>query len=210
MSKITDLGMAHGHHGVRKTIKLVQLVLDNSPSYSLGGVAPVTAMTGIKAISPFDPIAVRQSATPATLEEIQQIVVFRSRSCELHWSVCTSGWSKPTTTFALVMDTQGGRSKAPGWLNSNSLELSGDLLQHVAHNSEGHVVLKILRASYDAAAKCYKLTVRWRGLSEQEDSWEPVQVMLEDVPAVVKAFISAHADEEIVRQLADAHGLAIE
>ncbi|EGZ24057.1 hypothetical protein PHYSODRAFT_311193 [Phytophthora sojae] len=85
--------------------------------------------------------------------------------------------------------------------SDSSLELSEALLQHVAHNSEGHVVLKFVCASYEAAAKCYKLL---------EGSWEPVQVMLEDVPAAVKAFITAHADEDIVRQLAEAHGLAIE
>ncbi|OWZ06154.1 hypothetical protein PHMEG_00021630, partial [Phytophthora megakarya] len=41
----------------------------------------------------------------------------------------------------------------------DSLEVSEDLLLHVAHISEGHVVEKFLQAINDTVAKCYKLLV---------------------------------------------------
>ncbi|KAE9082795.1 hypothetical protein PF010_g21445 [Phytophthora fragariae] len=228
-------------------------------------------MTGIKAMSPFDPLAVPQSVTPATLEDIQQnrriqldklqpaleqmhkrivetnnkvrargrqvrgqkqgtrmaqievgdFVLYadvwahsRSKLC-VRWcgpaqvTAATSNWIFKIKNLVTGDEREAHASRLKFYSDS-SLEVSEELLQHVAHNSEGHVVSKFLRASYDTAAKSYKLLVRWRGLSEQEDSWEPVQVMLEDVPAAVKAFIADHADESIVRKLADAHGISID
>jgi hypothetical protein len=52
-----------------RVIKVVQMVLNHSPSPSLGGVAPVTAMTGLPAMHPLDQLAVPGSVKTATLSE---------------------------------------------------------------------------------------------------------------------------------------------
>ncbi|KAG2870789.1 hypothetical protein PC116_g7687 [Phytophthora cactorum] len=74
----------------------------------------------------------------------------------------------------------------------NSLDVNEDLLQHIAQNSEGHVVDFLLKARYNKTAKRHEIKVHWRGLDQLEDSWEPAEVLLEDVPNAVKAFVSTH------------------
>ncbi|GMF45199.1 unnamed protein product [Phytophthora fragariaefolia] len=154
-------------------------------------------MTGITATSPFDTIAVPQSVTPATLEDIQQnrriqleklqvaLELMHKRIVETNNKVrarrrqvrgqkqvtaVTSNWIFKIKNLVTGDEREAHASRLKFYSDS-SLEVSEELLQHVAHNREGHVVSKFLRASYDAPAKGYKLLVQWRGLSEQEDSW---------------------------------------
>ncbi|KAE9350482.1 hypothetical protein PF008_g6425 [Phytophthora fragariae] len=82
-----------------------------------------------------------------------------------------------------------------------SLNVTEDLLLHVAHNGEGHVVHSLLEARYNRQEKRHEIKVRWRGLDVVEDSWEPADVLLQDVPAVVKAFVRAHGKLTPVKAL---------
>ncbi|KAJ8527394.1 hypothetical protein ON010_g14869 [Phytophthora cinnamomi] len=54
-----------------RVIKIVQMVLNHTPSPALGGVAPVTAMTGLKAMGPADHIEVPGPVKQATLAGVQ-------------------------------------------------------------------------------------------------------------------------------------------
>ncbi|GMF32353.1 unnamed protein product [Phytophthora fragariaefolia] len=56
-----------------KVLKIVQLVLNQSPSVSLGGVAPVTAMTGLQAMNSLDPVVSPVDIEPISLEELRAI-----------------------------------------------------------------------------------------------------------------------------------------
>uniref|UniRef100_H3H500 Chromo domain-containing protein n=1 Tax=Phytophthora ramorum TaxID=164328 RepID=H3H500_PHYRM len=75
---------------------------------------------------------------------------------------------------------------------------------HIAHNSEGHVVEKLLDARYDAATKQFQLLVHWRGLDALEDSWEPAVSLFADVPVLVRAFVRDRAGVPEVKRLAKA------
>ncbi|KAF4129967.1 Chromo (CHRromatin Organization MOdifier) domain [Phytophthora infestans] len=75
------------------------------------------------------------------------------------------------------------------------------MLKHVAHNSEGHVVDKLLKALYNSEAKRHEIEVRWRGLSNEEDSWVPADTLLQDVPAAVRAFVKNNHKQSEVRAL---------
>ncbi|KAH7462147.1 Gag-Pol polyprotein [Phytophthora ramorum] len=83
----------------------------------------------------------------------------------------------------------------------SSSEVTEGLLQHVAHNSEGHVVDTLRDARYDVKAKQFPFFVHWRGLSELEDSWESATTLLEDVTVLAKAYLRAHLKETIVKRL---------
>ncbi|KAF4045960.1 Calponin homology domain-containing proteinromo [Phytophthora infestans] len=74
------------------------------------------------------------------------------------------------------------------------LGITEDLLAQVAHNSEGHVVEELKEARYNSTAKTHELLVKWRGLTEEENSWEPVQNVIEDVPVLVKKFLTSNQD----------------
>ena len=41
------------------------------------------------------------------------------------------------------------------------------------------------------------LLVRWKHHTEQERTWEPLQQLVEDVPALVTAYVNAQADERL-------------
>ncbi|KAF4131921.1 Chromo (CHRromatin Organization MOdifier) domain [Phytophthora infestans] len=74
------------------------------------------------------------------------------------------------------------------------LGITEDLLAQVAHNSEGHVVEELKEARYNSTAKTHELLVKWRGLTEEVNSWEPVQNVIEDVPVLVKKFLTSNQD----------------
>lgn len=56
-----------------RVIKLVQVVLNHSPSPSLDGVAPITAMTGLPVVNPLDPIAVPGDVEFSTIDAVRTI-----------------------------------------------------------------------------------------------------------------------------------------
>jgi hypothetical protein len=86
----------------------------------------------------------------------------------------------------------------------HSLNVDQELLDHVAHNGEGHVVEKIVDCRYSAPMKRYEVLVHWRGLDSIEDSWEPAAVLLEDVPQVMQRYVKAHADHPVVMKMKQA------
>lgn len=86
-----------------------------------------------------------------------------------------------------------------------TLDVTEDLLHHIAHNSEGHVVAELLDSRYSEVDKRFELLANWRGLSSAEDSWEPAATLLEDVP--VKHFIRAHRRTAKTKMLASALAL---
>lgn len=89
----------------------------------------------------------------------------------------------------------------------SALDVTGEILEHVAHNSEGHVVDRILGARYNASRKQHELHIRWRGLAEAEDSWEPALTIYTDVKAAVRAFFDAHLSDPAVQAMASALGI---
>ncbi|OWY93033.1 hypothetical protein PHMEG_00037716 [Phytophthora megakarya] len=88
--------------------------------------------------------------------------------------------------------------------NDATLDVSEDLLHHIAHNSEGHVVAEILDSRYSESEKRFELLVSWRGLSNADDSWEPATTLLEDIPVMVKHFVRAHRRTAETKNLASA------
>ncbi|ETV72286.1 hypothetical protein H257_12747 [Aphanomyces astaci] len=70
-----------------------------------------------------------------------------------------------------------------------SLHVSEDFKEHVAHNSEGYEVEAIVDARYVAAKKDYEVLLKWRGLNDVENSWEPAATIKEDV-SMAKAYFT--------------------
>lgn len=251
-----------------RVIKVVQMILNQSPSKSMGGVAPITAMTGLRAMSPLDQLAVPGPIGSTTWEEIQvkqreNIAKLQAAMDNMHrrTAKAASGaraagrtsrdnkrgtsmaqfdigdfvlyadvwahardklkvkWCGPAQVTAAtsnwVFEIQnmitGERKEAHAsrlkFYADSTLEINEELLLHVAHNSEGHVVHSLLDARYSAKEKRHELRVHWRGLDTAEDSWEPADVLLQDVPAAVKAFVRAHGRRQPVKALGKALGI---
>ncbi|ETK78126.1 hypothetical protein L915_15791 [Phytophthora nicotianae] len=218
-----------------KVIKIVQLVLNQSVSDSLGGVAPITAMTGLPAMNPLDPVVTPEGMEAASLDEVRairganfaklakvleelhkRVAIGRSaaqRRGERKRSNAVPRWRnlKLGTLFLenlLTGETKEAHATRLKFYADSSLGIAEDLLAHVAHNNEGHVVEKLLEARYDATSAMNQLLVKWRGLCELENTWEPVQNLLEDVPALVKRFAAQNKKDPAVKSMASAHGIA--
>ncbi|KAJ8558745.1 hypothetical protein ON010_g8706 [Phytophthora cinnamomi] len=73
----------------------------------------------------------------------------------------------------------------------------------------GHVIEELRQVRHDSDRNGCDILVKWHGFSETGNSWEPVQHLLEDVPAAVKRFLIQHADDALVQELAAAGGLAL-
>ncbi|GMF65957.1 unnamed protein product [Phytophthora lilii] len=198
-----------------RVIKVVQLVLNNTPSLSLGGVAPVTAMTELSAMGPSDHIAIPGPVELATLGEIQTVqranVVKLQQALEMmHKRTATINsavraaerkghdkasklrvnWCGPAqvvaTTLNWIFEVRNlvtGQQKEVHasrlkFYFDRSLDFSEDLLLHIAHNSEGHIVDSLLEARYHRTEKRHELKVHWRAFDSIEDSWEPAATLI--------------------------------
>ncbi len=78
--------------------------------------------------------------------------------------------------------------------------MTTELLDHVAHNSEGFEVEELV-----AAKKAYEVLIKWRGLQDLESSWEPAASIKEDVPALFRAFCMKKKAPAIVVKMAKDH-----
>ncbi|GMF45863.1 unnamed protein product [Phytophthora fragariaefolia] len=245
-----------------RVVKIVQMVLNNTPSQALGGVAPITAMMGLAAMGPSDSIAVPGALDSVTLESIQatqrqNVVKLQTALEDLHRRVSKANkatraagrstmnnkkgaamaqfdigdyvlyadvwqhtrsklrvkWCGPAQVTATVSNwifeienlITGQRREAHAsrlkFYADASMDVSEHLLRHVAHNSEGHVVAELLNARYNPTLKQHEIELRWRGLSEAEDSLEPAITLLQDVPTVARAFVKKYSQRSAVRAL---------
>ncbi|KAF4147751.1 Chromo (CHRromatin Organization MOdifier) domain [Phytophthora infestans] len=249
-------------------IKIVQMVLNNTPSPALGGVAPITAMTGLKAMGPSDHLVIPGPFKTTTLEKIQlkqRVNVTRlqgalenmhKRITEVNATLRASGrrthdkkkgavmtqfdiddfvlyadvwqhtrsklrdkWCGPAQVVATVSNwvfeiqnlITGQRKEAHAsrlkFYADRSLNKTEELLLHIAHNSEGHVVDSLLEARYNRQEKRHQIKVRWQGFDSAEDSWEPATNLFQDVPAAVKGFARTKSNLGPVKALRKAFQL---
>ena len=69
------------------------------------------------------------------------------------------------------------------------LLVTQDLLDHVAYVEGGHIVEALIDCKYNRQAKEWNILVKWMGIDEIENTWEPLSTLLEDVPAIVHKMI---------------------
>jgi hypothetical protein len=82
-----------------------------------------------------------------------------------------------------------------------SLEVSADLLAHVAHKTQGYEVQDLLDLRYDSEAQQFVIIVSWLGFDVDDNSWEP---LLEDILSVVLAFLDALPDRDLAARASEA------
>ncbi|KAH9174847.1 hypothetical protein AeNC1_017668, partial [Aphanomyces euteiches] len=75
------------------------LVLNQTPSETIGGIAPITAMTGSKPMSPLDLIPIPGSAEVVTLQELwdcrlQELAALQNAVEKMHQEVSDASSSK--------------------------------------------------------------------------------------------------------------------
>ena len=75
---------------------------------------------------------------------------------------------------------------------AKDIEISEELLNFVSQEKEAYQVshFKGLRSN----GSSYDVHVHWLGFEDNEDSWEPVEKLYEDVPLLLHEFLKSHPD----------------
>jgi hypothetical protein len=88
-----------------------------------------------------------------------------------------------------------------------SQAVTAELVEQIAHNELDYDVRAIKEIRFDAGAKQYQVMVSWLGFNCDDDTWEPLPVMLEDVPDKVNAFFKLSDKQYLVAEARRSLGL---
>jgi hypothetical protein len=78
-----------------------------------------------------------------------------------------------------------------------ALEVSAELLDHIAHNNSGFDIQALRNLRYDPETKSYCVEVSWLGFDEAENTWEPLANLAEDVPELVERLLENLLDKDL-------------
>lgn len=84
----------------------------------------------------------------------------------------------------------------------SSLNISTDLIDHVASQGTLLAVDALVDHRYHDDMKAFEVKVKWQGLEEIEDSWDPMKVLSEDVPQLMNNYANDKNDERLQRAVA--------
>lgn len=78
--------------------------------------------------------------------------------------------------------------------HDSSLDITADIQAHLAHQKGSYEVSAFRDLRYDAESKSYYVLVSWVGFEESDDTWEPLQILYEDLPKEVLSFLLSFSD----------------
>jgi hypothetical protein len=81
-----------------------------------------------------------------------------------------------------------------------SLDVSEELLQHVAFQQSGYEVSSLRDVRRSISNSRFEVLVSWRGFDTAEDTWEPLSSLAADVPQLLHRFLERHKHSDIARQ----------
>ncbi|KAG2778310.1 hypothetical protein PC129_g11345 [Phytophthora cactorum] len=76
-----------------------------------------------------------------------------------------------------------------------------DLLSHALHGEGGHLAEALVNCRLSSVSKQWEVFVQWIGLDPEEACWEPAEIIYEDVPKIVWAFVASSAQDHLVRRM---------
>jgi hypothetical protein len=103
----------------------------------------------------------------------------------------------------LVKEAHASRLK---FYADKDLEVSADLLAHVAHNDQGYEVEAFGDARWNEVKQVYETAVMWRGLDDAETSWEPAQNLFEDLPGPLAKYLKTRMADSVFHAMCERYG----
>ena len=76
-----------------------------------------------------------------------------------------------------------------------------DLTAHALHAQGGNLVEDLLACRLGAESQQWEIQVKWTGLDVLEASWEPADIINEDVPKLVKKFVDARPNDRAAQDM---------
>jgi Chromo (CHRromatin Organisation MOdifier) domain len=104
-----------------------------------------------------------------------------------------------------VQDLENGRiatvhSSRIRFYHDPSLNVTADLLQHIANTEQGYAVKAIQDIRFDAASNSFQVLVYWIGFDDEDATWEPLTTMHEDAPDVLDNFFQRCVKHDLVQR----------
>ena len=82
----------------------------------------------------------------------------------------------------------------------SQLELTEELLDSIDHNDPHYnTVEELLALRFYGPLERYEVQVKWKGFDDEEPTWEPLSVMQEDIPVMLKKFLEDYHDKNLVQ-----------
>jgi hypothetical protein len=79
----------------------------------------------------------------------------------------------------------------------SAFDVNAELLTHIAHNNMGYDVRALCGLRFERDSKSYQAFVSWLGFEEEDNTWEPLASLQEDVPSLVAHFLAHHDDSAL-------------
>ena len=76
-----------------------------------------------------------------------------------------------------------------------------EVMWQFIHNRSQFEVSKLKESRWNADMGQYEMLVEWKGLEEQ--TWEPAEVLAQDIPDVVRAYLQSRTADDIARRILD-------
>jgi hypothetical protein len=85
----------------------------------------------------------------------------------------------------------------------DKLELNKREKEQATYNARGdyYQVKEILDLKFDAEREGFMMQIAWEGFSEEENTWESVRNLEQDIPALVRDYLRKHSKDDIVKRL---------
>jgi hypothetical protein len=90
------------------------------------------------------------------------------------------------------------------FFSNKDLDIPVSLLDEVSSEMSPqfeYVVSKICDHGYSTDDDCYKLLIQWEGFSSLENTWESIDVLLEDIPQKVREYVHSLPASDIHKPL---------
>jgi hypothetical protein len=84
-----------------------------------------------------------------------------------------------------------------------SLDISADLLAQISHNNQGYTVQSLDDLRYDPEGQEFLVLVSWLGFEPQENTWEPLLQLSEDIPDLVRQLLVAFDNVSLAAKARD-------
>lgn len=82
-----------------------------------------------------------------------------------------------------------------------NIEITESVKKTIIHNSPPHFekITQILDLSFNEQTKSYEICCKWRGFNNEEPTWEPFNIINEDVPEMLSTLLDAFPDQDLVK-----------
>ena len=87
------------------------------------------------------------------------------------------------------------------FFSNKDLEITEERKNHIAFHEARYSIKEFLQPKFHPKDTKWKFLVAWQGLEDNQNSWETVQALVEDVAGLVKKYVAEHEGNKLVQKM---------